>query len=105
MVAATPSGFVYTTGATLTTAWTASDNHSEALERGAPTRLFAAGTDVYANYNGGVLDLTVANYYLPDGETISTKGIKPEVRAEDDPDTERDEALPVALETLGRELR
>ena len=55
--------------------------------------------------NGGVLDLTVANYYLPNGETISTKGIKPEVRAEDDPDTDRDEALPVALDTLARELR
>jgi carboxyl-terminal processing protease len=55
--------------------------------------------------NGGVLDLTVANYYLPNGETISTKGIKPEVRAVDDPDTDRDEALPVALDTLVRELR
>jgi C-terminal processing protease CtpA/Prc len=52
-----------------------------------------------------VLDLTVANYYLPNGETISTKGIKPEVRAVDDPDTDRDEALPVALDTLVRELR
>jgi C-terminal processing protease CtpA/Prc len=46
----------------------------------------------------------VANYYLPDGETISTRGIKPEVRAADDPDTKRDEALPVALDTLVREL-
>jgi carboxyl-terminal processing protease len=54
--------------------------------------------------NGGLLDLTVANYYLPDGETISTRGIKPEVRAADDPDTKRDEALPVALDTLVREL-
>jgi carboxyl-terminal processing protease len=55
--------------------------------------------------NGGVLDLTVANYYLPNGETISTKGIKPQVRAVDDPDTDRDEALPVALDTLVRKLR
>ena len=31
--------------------------------------------------NGGYLDLTVANYYLPGGETISTKGIKPQIRA------------------------
>jgi len=71
------------------------------------TRTFGKGLvqEVEHLSNGGVLDLTVANYYLPDGETISTKGIKPEVRAEDDPDTERDEALPVALETLGRELR
>ena len=50
--------------------------------------------------NGGVLDLTVANYYLPGGETITKAGIKPQVRAEDDPETDRDEALPTALETL-----
>jgi carboxyl-terminal processing protease len=51
--------------------------------------------------NGGILDLTVANYYLPGGETIIAKrGIKPQVRAKDDPKTARDEALPVALDTL-----
>ncbi len=56
--------------------------------------------------NGGELKLTTAHYYLPDGETIITgKGIKPQVRAKDDPDTDRDEALPVALDTLARELR
>jgi carboxyl-terminal processing protease len=70
------------------------------------TRTFGKGLvqEVEQLSNGGVLDLTVANYYLPDGETISTRGIKPAVRAVDDPDTERDEALPVALETLVREL-
>jgi carboxyl-terminal processing protease len=70
------------------------------------TRTFGKGLvqEVEHLSNGGVLDLTVANYYLPDGETISTKGIKPQVRAADDPDTERDEALPVALDTLVREL-
>ncbi|HEX2413625.1 MAG TPA: S41 family peptidase [Thermoleophilaceae bacterium] len=50
--------------------------------------------------NGGVLDLTVANYYLPGGKTITKAGIKPQVKAEDDPETDRDEALPRALETL-----
>ncbi|HEY6781036.1 MAG TPA: S41 family peptidase [Thermoleophilaceae bacterium] len=51
--------------------------------------------------NGGLLDLTVANYYLPGGETILPKrGIKPQVRAKDDPKTARDEALPVAIDTL-----
>ena len=71
------------------------------------TRTFGKGLvqEVEHLSNGGVLDLTVANYYLPDGETISTRGIKPEVRAVDDPDTDRDEALPVALDTLVRELR
>jgi carboxyl-terminal processing protease len=70
------------------------------------TRTFGKGLvqEVEHLSNGGVLDLTVANYYLPDGETISTKGIKPEVRAVDNPDTDRDEALPVALDTLVREL-
>jgi carboxyl-terminal processing protease len=50
--------------------------------------------------NGGYLDLTVANYYLPSGRTISTRGLKPQVRAVDKPRTKRDEALPVALDTL-----
>jgi carboxyl-terminal processing protease len=50
--------------------------------------------------NGGYLDLTVANYYLPSGKTISTRGLKPQVKAVDKPRTERDEALPVALDTL-----
>jgi carboxyl-terminal processing protease len=50
--------------------------------------------------NGGYLDITVANYYLPSGKTIGRGGLKPEVRATDDPDTRRDEALPVALDTL-----
>jgi carboxyl-terminal processing protease len=50
--------------------------------------------------NGGYLDLTVANYYLPSGKTIGENGLKPEVRVKDDPKTKRDEALPVALDTL-----
>ncbi len=71
------------------------------------TRTFGKGLvqELLPLSNGGVLDITVANYYLPNGETISTKGIKPEVRAEDDPDTDRGEAVPVALDTLARELR
>jgi carboxyl-terminal processing protease len=50
--------------------------------------------------NGGALDLTVASYYLPSGENISDKGIPPQVKARDRPRTERDEALPVALDKL-----
>jgi carboxyl-terminal processing protease len=50
--------------------------------------------------NGGYLDLTVANYYLPGGKTIGEDGLKPEVRARDNPRTKRDEALPVALDTV-----
>ena len=71
------------------------------------TRTFGKGLvqEVQRLSNGGVLDLTVANYYLPGGETISTKGIKPQIRAADDPDTDRDEAMPVAVDELLRELR
>jgi carboxyl-terminal processing protease len=54
--------------------------------------------------NGGYLDLTVANYYLPGGKTISTSGLKPQVRAFDKPRTKRDEALPVALNVLAGKL-
>jgi carboxyl-terminal processing protease len=50
--------------------------------------------------NGGVLDITVANYYLPSGKTIGRGGIKPQVKAEDKPDTARDEALPAAFGAL-----
>ena len=71
------------------------------------TRTFGKGLvqEVEHLSNGGVLDLTVANYYLPNGKTISAKGIKPQVRAVDDPDTDRDEALPKALDSAVRELR
>jgi carboxyl-terminal processing protease len=71
------------------------------------TRTFGKGLvqEVKPLSNGGVLDITVANYYLPDGKTITTAGIKPQVRAGDDPDTDRDEALPTALDTLLEQAR
>jgi len=55
--------------------------------------------------NGGALDLTVGSYYLPSGENISNKGIEPQVKARDLPRTDRDEALPIALEELGNKLQ
>jgi carboxyl-terminal processing protease len=66
------------------------------------TRTFGKGLvqEVETLSNGGVLDLTVANYYLPGGETIGRDGIKPQVRARDNAGTERDEAMPVALDAL-----
>jgi carboxyl-terminal processing protease len=71
------------------------------------TRTFGKGLvqEVERLSNGGVLDLTVANYYLPGGETIGSDGIKPQVRARDDRSTERDEALPVALDAVLDERR
>ena len=71
------------------------------------TRTFGKGLvqEVERLPNGGELDLTVANYYLPGGQTIGRKGIPPQVRARDNPRTPRDEALPVALRTLLEKIR
>jgi carboxyl-terminal processing protease len=60
--------------------------------------------------NGGALDITVGQYFLPSGRNLGgagTKrgaGLKPDVRAQDDPDTKRDEALDRALDVLAGEL-
>ena len=60
--------------------------------------------------NGGALDITVGQYFLPSGRNLGGagtdrgSGLKPDVRAQDDPDTERDEALAKALDVLAREL-
>ena len=66
------------------------------------TRTFGKGVfqEVETLSNGGVLDITVGEYFLPSGENIGKKGVVPSVKARDDPDTDRDEALPKALRTL-----
>jgi carboxyl-terminal processing protease len=62
--------------------------------------------------NGGALDLTVGQYFLPSGRNIGGRGvaegsgIAPDVRASDDPDTtRRDEALDAALDHLAADSR
>jgi len=62
--------------------------------------------------NGGALDLTVGQYFLPSGRNIGGRGvaegrgIAPDVRASDDPDTtRRDEALDAALRQLAADPR
>jgi len=62
--------------------------------------------------NGGALDLTVGQYFLPNGENIGGKGVSdgkgivPDVHAQDDPATpKRDEGLDAALRTLAGEQR
>jgi carboxyl-terminal processing protease len=48
--------------------------------------------------NGGALDITVGEYFLPSGRNLGGEGVKPDVVARDDPDTpRRDEALQAAL--------
>ena len=60
--------------------------------------------------NGGALDITVGEYFTPSGRNLGGGGVKqgagiqPDVKAEDDPKTEkRDEALDVAVKTVERE--
>ena len=61
--------------------------------------------------NGGALDITVGQYFLPSGRNLGGtgvkqgSGIKPDVVARDDPDTRRrDEALERALDVLAQRL-
>lgn len=54
--------------------------------------------------NGGALNLTVGRYFTPAGRNLAGDGIVPDVRAVDDRGTQRDEALGVALDVLGRTI-
>ena len=72
------------------------------------TRTFGKGVfqQVLELSNGGALDLTAGQYFTPSGRnlggkgTAKGKGLKPRVRAEDDPETRPDEGLRRALEVL-----
>jgi carboxyl-terminal processing protease len=69
------------------------------------TRTFGKGVfqEIEQLSNGGALDITVGEYFLPSGRNLGGggvsrgAGVKPDVQAEDDPDTPRDEALVAAL--------
>ncbi|MGH2953081.1 MAG: S41 family peptidase [Solirubrobacterales bacterium] len=67
---------------------------------------FGKGTfqEVIGLESGGALDLTVGEYLTADGASLAGDGIAPEVRAEDDPETRRDEGLDEALRVLAGEL-
>jgi carboxyl-terminal processing protease len=69
------------------------------------TRSFGKGTfqELVELEAGGALDLTVGEYFTADGVSLAGKGIKPEVRAVDDPETPRDEGLQRALAVLAEE--
>ncbi|MEX2252695.1 MAG: S41 family peptidase [Thermoleophilaceae bacterium] len=71
------------------------------------TRTFGKGVfqEVEPLSNGGVLELTVGQYFLPKGDNISDKGIQPAVKARDKPKTPRDEALPTAIDKLLEKAR
>lgn len=54
--------------------------------------------------NGGALKLTTATYLTPSGASIRETGIRPQVKAADDPLTRPDEAVVVAEEVLLEQL-
>jgi carboxyl-terminal processing protease len=73
------------------------------------TRTFGKGVfqEIRRLSNGGALDITVGEYFTPDGRNLGGggvrqgAGIRPDVRAVDDVKTEdRDEALDVAVDTV-----
>ncbi len=69
------------------------------------TRTFGKGVfqEIEPLANGGALDITVGEYFLPSGRNLGGGGVSrgagvtPDVKAEDDPKTPRDEALQAAL--------
>jgi carboxyl-terminal processing protease len=68
----------------------------------AGTRTYGKGTfqEVIPLTAGGALDLTIGQYLTAAGTSIAGEGIRPDVRVEDDPETEADEALDGALRAL-----
>jgi carboxyl-terminal processing protease len=70
------------------------------------TRSFGKGVfqQVIDLSNGGALDLTIGEYFTPDGVNLAGKGVHPDVRALDDPRTPADEALRRALGVLAGEV-
>ena len=76
------------------------------------TRTFGKGVfqEVEQLSNGGALDITVGEYFTPDGRNLGGGGIKegkglaPDIQAQDEPRTKRDEALEKAVETVAGEV-
>jgi carboxyl-terminal processing protease len=74
------------------------------------TRTFGKGVfqEVERLSNGGALDITVGEYFLPSGRNLGGGGVKrgsgitPDVDARDNPKTKPDEALDSALHQLAR---
>jgi carboxyl-terminal processing protease len=66
------------------------------------TKTFGKGVfqEIEPLSNGGALDITVGEYFLPSGRNLGGRGVTPDVGASDDPETPRDEALQAALREL-----
>lgn len=76
------------------------------------TKTFGKGVfqEVIQLSNGGALDITAGQYFTPKGRNLGGKGVKqgagiqPDVRAQDDLDTTKDEGLDRALTELRKKL-
>jgi carboxyl-terminal processing protease len=75
------------------------------------TRTFGKGVfqEVIPLENGGALDITVGQYFTPNGTNLGKglkpgQGVQPQVRAQDDPKTQADEALQAGLKELAPKL-
>ena len=76
------------------------------------TRTYGKGVfqEIERLSNGGALDITVGEYFTPNGRNLGGggvskgAGITPDVHAVDDPKTRPDEALNVALRTVASKL-
>ncbi len=73
------------------------------------TRTFGKGVfqEIEPLTNGGALDITVGEYFLPSGRNIGSgvekgSGIAPDLQARDDPKTKPDEALRAAVRAVVR---
>lgn len=66
------------------------------------TRTYGKGVfqEVTELDNGGALSLTVGQYLLPGDRKITSKGLAPDLKAEDDPHTRADEAMDAAFAAL-----
>jgi carboxyl-terminal processing protease len=75
------------------------------------TRTYGKGVfqEIEQLSNGGALDITVGEYFTPNGRNLGGGGVRkgagltPDVKAEDDPGTKADEGLDAALRTLAAE--
>jgi carboxyl-terminal processing protease len=70
------------------------------------TKTFGKGTvqESVPLPDGSAINLTVAEYFTSEDVSLANRGISPDVRAPDDLESDRDEALDRALEVLGEQL-
>ena len=74
--------------------------HGRAVVVGRRTFGKASVQSVRPLTNGGALKLTTATYRTPNGRDLAERGVRPSVRANDDPRTRADEALARAQQAL-----